>query len=191
MSSESDNQLDTTELLAQLKGVHLPEAPVPADLWPIYASLAVCTIALLVFARKHLKRKQTWHKTALQSLKKIEQRSGQRSSKKSSNESNQQTSKQSNQHASEQSCQQTGDSLQQTAVLLKRIALTTGGRESTQHLSGEPWLKHLDKLFATDFFTLGDGRVFGTALYQANVSAKDNVLTDLKQLIKRHKRQHT
>ena len=163
MDPDSENALDTTELLAQLKGIHLPEAPVAPNLWPMILSLIICAVAALVFARRHLRGKQTWHHSALDTLDGIQ--------------------KQENINSN--------DSLHQTAVLLKRIALTEGGRESVQRLNGEPWLNYLDTFFATEFFSAGDGRVFGEALYKAEALEKETVLSDLKQLIKRHKRQHS
>ncbi len=162
MNSDFDNKLDTTELLAQLKGVHLPEAPVPADLWPVVLSLAVCAIALLVFAIKHIHVKRTWHRTALDTLAIIDKRSR----------------------------HQPYNSLQQTAVLLKRISLTTDERKTVKHLTGDAWLRHLDTFFSTNYFTCGNGRIFGSALYQVNTTAETTVLSEIEKLIKRHKRQH-
>ncbi len=160
MASETqkivDSQ-DTTALLAQLKDIHLPVAPVSPALWPVYLSLAVCAVALLVFAYRHFKSKRTWHSAALENLKAIQQHSS-------------------------------ADSLQQTAVLLKRIALTEGNRQTIQHLSGDRWLRYLDHLFGTDFFSAGNGRIFGNALYQPQASADQNLFADLRRLIKRHRR---
>lgn len=50
------------------------------------------------------------------------------------------------------------------ALLLRRIARTVAG-DATMHLSGEAWLAALDGMFATQYFSRGNGRRFGEALY--------------------------
>lgn len=163
MDSETQNvagSQDTTALLAQLKGIQLPEAPVSPSLWPLYLCLAVCAAALVVFAIRHYKRKRTWHRPALKKLKEIQRGS-------------------------------TAESLQQTAVLLKRIALTEGNREAIQHLNGERWLQYLDRFFNTDYFSSGNGRIFGNALYQPDAFADQNLHNDLGRLIKQHSRRQS
>ena len=157
MDSESQSPLDATELLAQLKGMQLPEAPIAADLGLMYLSLGICAVALIVFTVTHIKSRRTWHTTALRNLKDIQK-------------------------------QPAHNTLQQTAVLLKRITLTDADRKSVQHLNGERWLKYLDAFFSTDFFSAGSGQVFGSALYQPNATAEKNLYTELRRLIKRHKR---
>lgn len=52
------------------------------------------------------------------------------------------------------------EALAQMAAVLRRIALRAD-RTKAAHLSGEDWLRHLDGLFASSYFTAGPGRVFG------------------------------
>ncbi len=51
------------------------------------------------------------------------------------------------------------------AAALRHYAVATAG-EDTGCLQGPAWLDRLDRLFATDFFTRGDGVAFGDALYR-------------------------
>ena len=63
------------------------------------------------------------------------------------------------------------------AALLRRLVRTTAGDEARD--SGAPWLARLDQTFATSFFSQGDGRAFGDALYRrdnADVEALDRSL---------------
>lgn len=156
-NSESQSTLDATELLSQLKGIQLPEAPVAADLKLLYLCLVICAIALIVLAKSRFKSRQTWHKAALSKLKDLQSLPDQ-------------------------------DSLHQTAILLKRITISEGDRIAAQHLTGELWLKYLDKFFSTDFFSAGGGRVFGSALYRAGTTPEKNLHANLRRLIKRHRR---
>lgn len=57
-----------------------------------------------------------------------------------------------------------GDPLQEMAIVLRRIARLRSG-EQTSQLHGQPWLEALDRCFDTQWFTQGDGKVFGHALY--------------------------
>ncbi len=75
--------------------------------------------------------------------------------------------------------------LEQTASLLKRIALTHDNRREVKHLSGKPWLNYLDLFFNTQYFTEGEGKLFGHALYQQNIRAPENIYRDLRKLIRR------
>ena len=52
------------------------------------------------------------------------------------------------------------------ARLLRRVARTVAGDDVAQ-LRGEAWLAALDRMFATDFFSRGEGRCFGDQLYAA------------------------
>lgn len=54
--------------------------------------------------------------------------------------------------------------LMQLAKLLRKIAIQRNGRHSDVH--GVIWLKELDAIFSTTWFTTDEGRIFGTALYQ-------------------------
>ena len=50
------------------------------------------------------------------------------------------------------------------AGILRRVMRHRHGRECDA-LHGEPWLRRLDEEFGGDWFTRGDGRAFGDALY--------------------------
>ncbi|MCB1381712.1 MAG: DUF4381 domain-containing protein [Notoacmeibacter sp.] len=62
------------------------------------------------------------------------------------------------------------------AHLLRDEASRSGGTAAAA-LSGDAWLRWLDQHFATDFFTRGEGRIFGDALYAPGVSADRDALT--------------
>jgi hypothetical protein len=73
------------------------------------------------------------------------------------------------------------------AAALRHYAATTVGSD-TGHLQGPAWLGRLDELFATDFFTHGDGVVFGEALYRPLKDTDvEAVETTLRRLL-RHRR---
>jgi hypothetical protein len=55
------------------------------------------------------------------------------------------------------------------AVLLRRLVRTIDG-DTAARLQGAAWLDCLDRLFATHFFTEGEGRNFGEALYRPHAS---------------------
>jgi hypothetical protein len=55
------------------------------------------------------------------------------------------------------------------ALLLRRVARTVAGDDVAQ-LRGDAWLAALDRMFATTFFTRGEGRCFGDQLYAAAAS---------------------
>jgi hypothetical protein len=68
------------------------------------------------------------------------------------------------------------------AVLLRRLVRTIAGEDAARR-QGADWLECLDRLFATRFFTEGEGRTFGEALYQPlsdqDVDALDAALARL------------
>ena len=57
------------------------------------------------------------------------------------------------------------------ARLLRRLVGTAAPADDPEPvgsgLLGAPWLERLDRTFATTFFSRGDGRAFGPALYRA------------------------
>lgn len=69
--------------------------------------------------------------------------------------------------------------LNDLAVLIRRVAMTTGGRERTAALTGPAWLEYLDRTGKTTAFSSGIGRFLGNAHYQpAGINE-----TELNQLI--------
>lgn len=158
------NEPDATELLAMVRDIHLPAEPVAPPVWPI--ALAVMVIALALLTLLAARRRVSWASAARSELTKIQHRND-------------------------------GKALAQTASLLRRIVLTENNTAEShtvethmadvQRLSGQNWLKHLDHFFNTRYFTEGDGKVFGTALYQANTEAPPQLYRDLKRLIRRRR----
>jgi len=49
------------------------------------------------------------------------------------------------------------------ARLLRHICVRQDSAANS--LSGQDWLEYLDKVFSTDYFTQGDGQLFGNSLY--------------------------
>lgn len=74
------------------------------------------------------------------------------------------------------------EALVEAAGILRRVALLRLGPGSRK-LTGDQWLVALDRLFGTTFFTRGDGRVFGDALYGKAPSKAP--LGDLRRLVRR------
>ncbi len=69
------------------------------------------------------------------------------------------------------------------ATALRQLMLYRGHNIET--LSGKPWLEQLDITFDTQWFTAGEGRVFGEALYQPDINHVSNVHHVLDGLVKR------
>lgn len=83
------------------------------------------------------------------------------------------------------------DAVNIAATLLRQLMLFRG--HNIQTLSGDAWLHELDKQFDTQWFTQGQGHVFGDALYQSGVAESQNiplVLSELESLIKSQPAQH-
>lgn len=75
--------------------------------------------------------------------------------------------------------------LAQAAVLLRRIAMLRGGSRVTK-LSGDAWLQELDRQYYTRFFSRGEGRAFGDALYKSAPSAAvRHILGGVQRLLRR------
>lgn len=71
------------------------------------------------------------------------------------------------------------EKLNELAVLIRRVAMTTGGRERTAGLIGPAWLEYLDRTGKTTAFSSGIGRFLGNAHYQPTGISE----TELNQLI--------
>lgn len=71
------------------------------------------------------------------------------------------------------------------AAVLRHYAVATAGAD-VGHLQGPDWLDRLDRLFATDFFSRGEGAVFGEALYRPLQDIDvDAVEATLRRLLRR------
>lgn len=64
---------DTTELLAQLRGIHLPEAPQAPAIWPLLLAGSIILLALALWLVKKRRTQTTWATEAINELKSIQQ----------------------------------------------------------------------------------------------------------------------
>ncbi len=74
--------------------------------------------------------------------------------------------------------------LQQLSAWLRRVAMTISGREKVAGLTGEAWLKELDKSVEGAPFSEGIGRCLVEAQYQKELKEKVNV-SELFELCER------
>ncbi len=78
--------------------------------------------------------------------------------------------------------------LQDLAVLMRRVALHRSGRREVSDLSGDEWLKFLDRMGNTDDFTIGAGKVFGEEMYKATAEIdSEKVFSVVEKWIRKHK----
>lgn len=74
------------------------------------------------------------------------------------------------------------DRLAEQSRLLRGVAQSIDEKLSFQ--KGDEWLEQLDRIFATNFFTTGQGRVYGQLLYQkTNHPPVDNLDKELENLL--------
>lgn len=152
---------DTTSLLAQLRDIHLPEAPAEPPVWPLVIATVLCLLAIAAIFYRRSKSRTSWSQEALAELDSIAEKRTKISDGP--------------------------DALQQTAALLKRIVLTHSSDSSVKHLTGDKWLAHLDQFFNTRYFSAGDGQIFGNTLYQQDGQASESLYQELKKLIRKRK----
>ncbi len=134
--------MDTnTNPLAELKDVHLP-APVSifplATGWYIVIGLIFILVAVLIWwqLRRHKKKQQQQEIFSL--LKQIEANAVTTSDEKT---------------------------IEESSILLKRVAVAKFPEQKPQLLFGKNWLQFLDKTGKTSEFTTGSGRYLGE-IYQ-------------------------
>jgi hypothetical protein len=144
--------MNSPDPLAQLRDIHLP-GPIswwpPAPGWWILALiLALALVVSIKFIIRHFRRNR-YRKEALQELQKINVNMEGLS---------------------------TRDNVEQLAMLLRRVAIHTCGRETVASLVGQAWLRFLDSKGNTKQFTAGPGRVLADGHYQPHLE------TDLDQL---------
>ncbi|MFC7400532.1 DUF4381 domain-containing protein [Chelatococcus sp. GCM10030263] len=73
------------------------------------------------------------------------------------------------------------------AKLLRRLARTLGGT-AVARAKGKAWAEHLDRIFATTFFTAGAGRYFAGDLYRPGAEPDPEAIErELTTLIRRIK----
>ena len=139
--------MNSPDPLAQLRDIHLPD-PVswwpPAPGWWLLALVALAFIAAATHFILRYIRRNRYRKEALQELQKLNENRGGLS---------------------------TRDAVEQLAMLLRRVAIQTCGREAVASLVGQAWLRFLDNKGGTNQFTAGPGKVLGEGQYQQTVEA--------------------
>jgi hypothetical protein len=135
--------MNTSDPLAQLRDIHLPE---PVSWWPPALGwwlVALTAMVLLIvggwFYVKYILRKR-YRKAALAELRLLQE-------KRQSHTNREQ--------------------LAQLASLLRRVAIQTCGRHQVAPLAGDRWLRFLDESGHTDQFSNGVGRLLGEDHYRA------------------------
>lgn len=128
----------------ELKSIHLPADvstwPLAPGWWVLLALLLALLAAALLWHRRY--KRQAFRREALTLLADIEK-------------------------------QQNMTPLQlidDVSALLKRVAITTHGRESVAGRTGDSWLKFLDETGKTQGFTQGPGRILGANRFQPNIA---------------------
>ncbi|MDH5298403.1 MAG: DUF4381 domain-containing protein [Desulfobulbaceae bacterium] len=77
---------------------------------------------------------------------------------------------------------------EEVATLLRRVAIQGYGRETVAPLTGQAWLRFLDRTGNTDRFSAGEGKVLGTMLYQRSLTVDSDRLCQLARAwIKDHR----
>ena len=144
--------------LAQLRDIHLPD-PVgwwpPAPGWWLLAMVLLAIIAATTHFISRYIRRNRYRKEARQELQRLN---------------------------AERLGHSTRHTVEQLAMLLRRVAIQTCGRVAVAPLVGQAWLKFLDSKGETDQFTAGPGKVLGEGHYRPTVEAD---LDQLFQLVEK------
>ena len=77
--------------------------------------------------------------------------------------------------------------LGEVAKLLKRVAITHHTTHDTTNLTGRQWLDYLDYFFNTNYFSKGEGSLFGDDLYRrptVDGIPPEQVIDKIRKLIK-------
>ncbi len=140
-----------------LRDIHLPE---PVSWWPPaigYWMLLLLFVFLVLLAMGLRKRWLARERSAkIQALKELEQ--------------------------IRQEYQQSGNKrklIEELSALLRRVSISLYPRSETASLTGDEWLKFLDKNSQDKGFTQGPGRVLATAPYQKEGKVDAEALIDL------------
>ncbi len=149
---------NASDPLQELRDVHMPD-PIswwpPAIGWWMIVVLSVLVVGLFFWARAHRKRSQP-RRVALAQLKQVKQ--------------------QYVLHADNQWV------ITEVSHLLRRYALAVFSRSQVAGLSGQSWLKFLDKTGDTNQFSEGPGQSLLSGPYQVQGSAS---VVDLLPLVER------
>jgi hypothetical protein len=129
----------TPDSFASLRDIHLPE-PVswwpPAPGWWIVCLLVAAFVLYGGYLLRSWRRKRLYRTLALRELQRLAGNADSRAV------------------------------VQQIALLLKRVAIESFGRQEVARLTGEQWLRFLDQTAGTNQFTQGPGRALGENLYR-------------------------
>lgn len=131
----------TDSLLASLRDIHEPAMPAAPALWPLIVCAIICAVCLLLITRK------LW-------LLPREARNRQRFA----------TLEQFRHRP-------LPTALPHFSLWLRNELYRHTGQLDDLLTYGEPWLQRLDQQYNTSYFTTGNGRVFGTSLYQMGPTA--------------------
>jgi len=140
--------MNPADPLAGLNPIHLPEHithwPPAYGWWLLTALIIASIVGLIWFVLRHKKRKR-FKVEALQHLALLQTEFKQH--------------------------QDPYTALTNISTLLKRVCITQHGRNEVAGLTGNGWLKFLDKTGATQAFTQGPGRALIDDLYKPNIDA--------------------
>uniref|UniRef100_UPI0026F0EBB1 DUF4381 domain-containing protein n=1 Tax=Malonomonas rubra TaxID=57040 RepID=UPI0026F0EBB1 len=147
--------MKTTSPLAGLHDLHLPEPiscwPPAPGWWMLLALLLLLLIGLLFIIRQ--RKKTLLKRMTFEELNRLREE-----------------------------YRQTADSLQtikQLSILLRRFCISYQPRSEAAALTGESWLRHLDRLGSCQDFTSGVGRPLAFGPYQQQPAANMIPLIDL------------
>ncbi len=148
--------------LAQLRDIHLPE-PVswwpPAPGWWVLAVLVVGLLGWGTYLLFHTLRKKRHRKAALNELVLLRQNPD------------------------------TRVVLERLAMLIRRVAIQSFGRQEVAGLSGRKWLEFLDRTGGTDQFCCGCGEALGENLYRSDCEVEIEPILQLAgKWIRGHKK---
>lgn len=146
--------------LAALRDIHLP-APVcpwpPAPGWWIAGLLGVGLLIGVFVLGRRWRRRTAYRRAALRELQQLADNPDHRLV------------------------------VEEVAALVKRVAIVGCGHQQVARLTGEEWLRFLDRTGRTDQFTAGPGRALGEDRYR-RAGAAD--VKTLRRLVGRWIREH-
>jgi hypothetical protein len=119
----------------------------PAPGWCVIGAAALVTAGWLAWRAWARWRAAAYRRAALAELRRLEARAGDE--------------------------RQRAAALGDLPALVKRTALAAFPREVVASLSGEPWLRFLDRTGGTDAYTAGRGRVLGDLAYDPRAARLD------------------
>jgi hypothetical protein len=134
--------------LQQLRDLHLPPAPAfwpPAPGWWLIGVLALVLISVLAWRTVHYYRYRRPYRNALAALERLRQ-------------------------ATERGDTGERDAADSINALLKRALIHGAGRSDAAPLTGDAWLRYLDRILGDDLFSNGAGAALGNARFAPGFS---------------------